>query len=525
MTDRPKAYSYIRFSTPEQAMGDSKRRQVEKAEQYALANNLELVDERFMDLGVSAYRGRNKDDGALADFQQAVADGVIEKGAYLLVESMDRISREKPRKAVRLLESICDSGIVVVTVSDGKVYDSATLDNDPFAFIYAFMVAIRANEESAIKSRRLREVWKRKKELATANKLPMTRRLPAWLSLLPDRSGFEVIEDRASIVRRIFDEAEQGAGQHSIANRLNTDAVETFGDGTRKATFWHRSYVAKILKNPAVFGTFTPHETRDVDGKKVRDPLPPIPDYYPAIVSEEQFDRVNGRRGRQAPPMRIKKGEVSNILAGLAVCPLCESTMTRVNKGHRNGKHYLVCTRAKSGAGCKYHQVKLDHVHHGIIHAATRQLVHDVPSADDSLDDQRTAARDVWEDLSSKIENILVEIERGAATPALRRRLSTLEAELAEAEHEIMRVDERIQQSSGVRLASVVSALERTFADPEASITAMNTALRDAFARCVVDYQEGVLEFYWRHSETPTDVHYTLGDNHVAKKSASPKAV
>lgn len=515
MTERPKAYSYIRFSTPEQAMGDSKRRQVEKAEQYALANNLEWVDERFMDLGVSAYRGRNKEDGALADFQQAVADGAIKKGSYLLVESMDRISREKPRKAVRLLESICDSGIVVVTVSDEKVYDSETLDSDPFAFMYAFMVAIRANEESAIKSRRLREVWKRKKELATSDKLPMTRRLPAWLAMLPDRSGFEVMEDRANIVRRIFDEAEQGAGQHSIANRLNTDAVETFGDGTRKAAFWHRSYVAKILKNPAVFGTFTPHETRDIDGKKVRDPLAPIPDYYPAVVSEEQFDRVNGRRGRQAPPVRIKKGEVSNILAGLAVCPLCESTMTRVNKGHRNGKHYLVCTRAKSGAGCKYRQVKLDHVEHGILHAAVGQMIHDVPAADESLEEQRISARDVWDDISGKIEHVLTEIERGRATPALRRRLSKLEEELAETEREITRVDERIQQSSGVRLASVVTALERTFEDPASSTTARNTVLRDAFTRCVVDYQEGVLEFYWRHSDTPTYAHYTLGDNHV----------
>jgi DNA invertase Pin-like site-specific DNA recombinase len=38
MTDapgRPKAYSYIRFSTPEQAAGDSLRRQTAKAREYA----------------------------------------------------------------------------------------------------------------------------------------------------------------------------------------------------------------------------------------------------------------------------------------------------------------------------------------------------------------------------------------------------------------------------------------------------------------------------------------------------------
>lgn len=38
-----KAYSYIRFSSPEQAKGDSYRRQREAAEAYCQANGLELV--------------------------------------------------------------------------------------------------------------------------------------------------------------------------------------------------------------------------------------------------------------------------------------------------------------------------------------------------------------------------------------------------------------------------------------------------------------------------------------------------
>ncbi|RWP10965.1 MAG: hypothetical protein EOR00_29680 [Mesorhizobium sp.] len=82
-------------------------------------------------------------------------------------------------------------------------------------------------------------------------------------------------------------------GQHTIAHRLNAEAVETFGDGGRKAAFWHRSYIAKILKNPAVIGTMTPHETRIVDGKKKRDPLAPTPDYYPAIVPVALFSSAS----------------------------------------------------------------------------------------------------------------------------------------------------------------------------------------------------------------------------------------
>jgi hypothetical protein len=48
---KPKAYSYLRFSTPDQAKGDSYRRQTEAANDYARANNLELDSElTFADL-------------------------------------------------------------------------------------------------------------------------------------------------------------------------------------------------------------------------------------------------------------------------------------------------------------------------------------------------------------------------------------------------------------------------------------------------------------------------------------------
>src|SRR5262245_57368805 len=99
-----KAYSYVRFSTPEQMRGDSFRRQTELARDYALKHKLELDDKlTFHDVGVSAYRGKNSETGRLADFQEAVRKGLVPRGAYLLVESLDRISRQAARRAFRVL--------------------------------------------------------------------------------------------------------------------------------------------------------------------------------------------------------------------------------------------------------------------------------------------------------------------------------------------------------------------------------------------------------------------------------------
>ncbi|MGI4953220.1 MAG: recombinase family protein [Janthinobacterium lividum] len=83
------AYSYLRFSTPEQAMGDSRRRQLSLAESYAKQNNL-LLDKglNFRDLGVSAFRGKNAKDGGLRSFLDAVEHGLVPANSYLLIESL-----------------------------------------------------------------------------------------------------------------------------------------------------------------------------------------------------------------------------------------------------------------------------------------------------------------------------------------------------------------------------------------------------------------------------------------------------
>ena len=61
---KPRAYSYVRFSTPEQAQGDSYRRQIESAEEYARLHDLEMDAKlRFADRGLSAYRGANAEIG------------------------------------------------------------------------------------------------------------------------------------------------------------------------------------------------------------------------------------------------------------------------------------------------------------------------------------------------------------------------------------------------------------------------------------------------------------------------------
>ncbi len=90
--------------------------------------------------------------------------GKVEKGSYLLVESLDRLSRDTVRVARDRFEAILDRGINIAVLSEGKVYKADSYDMSDM--IMSLLVMQRANEESAMKSKRGRAAWQQKKKRA-----------------------------------------------------------------------------------------------------------------------------------------------------------------------------------------------------------------------------------------------------------------------------------------------------------------------------------------------------------------------
>src|SRR3954464_8676467 len=92
----PLAFSYLRFSSPKQAAGDSVRRQTGLRD--AWLNESGAVLDNTLTLrtaGVSAFKGQhrvNPDRHALALFLQLVKSGRVPRGSYLVVECLDRLS-------------------------------------------------------------------------------------------------------------------------------------------------------------------------------------------------------------------------------------------------------------------------------------------------------------------------------------------------------------------------------------------------------------------------------------------------
>jgi len=353
VTPRPQAYSYIRMSTVPQLKGDSLRRQRELSRRYIEKHGLEL-NKDFDDTGKSGFTGENIETGKFGEFLKDVRNGKIAKGSYLLVESFDRMSRQEPIVALKPFIEIVEAGLVLVTLDDERVFRGKISFED---LIISIAKMSRANEESARKSDRLSHAWKAKR--ASAGEKKLTARCPSWLRLTPDRMAFDIIEDRAVIVRRIFDEAASGYGTFTIVRHLNNDGVPTFmGKGG-----WQNSTVNKILSSPAAIGTFQPHR---LEGNQRIPEGEPILDYFPRIVKQEVFESAQrGRleRWRDARPEKKKEAgprggrhgkQYSNLFSKLAICDYCREPMHYQNKGTPpKGRTYLVCSNAVQGSGCE----------------------------------------------------------------------------------------------------------------------------------------------------------------------------
>lgn len=381
--NKPIAYSYIRYSSAEQGRGASLTRQTELAEAYAKKHDLILDNRSFQDLNSSAYTAENlAEGGALRAFIDAVEEGSISPGSYLLVESLDRISRAKILVAVNSLLAIVNLGIVVVTLCDDHVFRRD--EGDHFgAIMMAVVIFSRANDESEMKSKRGRHAWSRKRDRfqlegnsdSAIPKERITSVCPAWVTLSDDKTEFVFIPQKRAVVEEIIQMVMSGLGKTAIANRLNERGVPTISPPKAKRSqayeiigavnpdrIWRESYITKIIKNRALIGEFQPHKT--VDGKRV--PVgDPIKNYFPRIITEEEFallQDVVTERGEKSGGCRGRT--FGNLFTGLVKCGYCGSPMVFVDKGidkrgnrDQTKSRYLVCSKSRYKTTSRCHFV------------------------------------------------------------------------------------------------------------------------------------------------------------------------
>jgi DNA invertase Pin-like site-specific DNA recombinase len=271
-----------------------------------------------------------------------------------LVESLDRLSRDKVMDALSVFTDILRAGIIIVTLADNQEYSYEKSNENWSSLIMSIVIMSRANEESAIKSSRIRSSWDAKRKNITNKRL--TSRCPYWLKPTAGENGFEFVPERVEVVKRIFKLSQEGVGNATIVKTLNSERVPLF---SAKTDGWQNSYIQKILSNPAVYGELQMNLQRD----GAMTPVETVTDYYPAIMSKEEWLIAAATRAARRTRGGVSKGKhLSNLFSGLLRCGYCGGAMNmggnskKLAGGLIKESKYIACSNARRGLGCNYVQ-------------------------------------------------------------------------------------------------------------------------------------------------------------------------
>jgi len=305
MSTKPLLYSYIRFSTIEQAKGQSLNRQMSYAKEVARQKGLELDDSLTMkDLGLSAFHKTNITKGALGLFLDAVKQGKVPAGSVLVIESLDRLSRAAALESQGIVAQIINADISVITASDRKEYNKDSIKKNPMDLVYMILILIRANEESETKSQRVRAVLTEQCENWLNGKRGFRvkcGKAPKWVKWDDESKAFVFDPHEKAIMLRKIELFKNGLGGLRIAEIMNKE----FGEGTVHHT---AANVYKEVKRRTLVGEFN---------ATVGDKEYVLENYYPALLKHSEFNSLVSDSQKRGATKHSQK--FVGILSGIDV--------------------------------------------------------------------------------------------------------------------------------------------------------------------------------------------------------------
>ncbi|WP_018898890.1 recombinase family protein [Rhizobium sp. 2MFCol3.1] len=455
-----KAYSYVRISTPEQRKGRGEERQLDAARAYAAKHGLDL-DESYIDPGKSGFHGHHVSKGALGRFLELVANGKVAVGSYLLVENLDRLSRQAPIDAQAQFIAILQAGIKIVTLMDGQVYERG---RDFTQMIISLTVMSRGHEESARKSYNSKNNHDKNRQDMLAGLPRFQSGCVGWIDQIRTPGSKDckfALNGHAKTVQRIFELADQGVGALRIArilNDANTPPLKASG------TKWWETTVVRILNNETAIGTLQVNDT--VDGKLV--PMgDPIKNYYPAAVSEELFWRV--QRNKKKAPTKGRKGlSFTNLFPMTTRCEHCGGGLGLVRSTTKGDYQYYRCKKRYEDGNCPGPSALFPY---NVLEAAILDHVKDFYLDADISRKSGTTPRDEMVTAIAAIEARLFDLEKErkntlamagivehdedraelqATLRSLRPQIDQVRAELSERQSELQEIDDKQSEMADV---------------------------------------------------------------------------
>ncbi len=522
--------AYCRVSTDEQDQRNSLTAQKQFFSRYFdLHPNWHNVG-IYADEGLSGTSLEKRDQ-----FNKMIATAKQGGIDIILTKEASRFSRYS-EDGLRLARELREMGVYIWFLSDDiNTETDGYVDRLSIAFHTAMQESIRTGN-------RVKWGQQRRMELGVV----FGRAEMYGYNIVKDKNGlqkFEIIEEEADTVKKIFEWFAAGDGTHTIARRLERTGIKTkhYKNG------WSNTVILRILRNEKYVGdleqgkTYTPdpmnHKKKYNKGDS---PRVYIKDHHPesAVVDRVTWNKVQEILKAHEPSDEIKsKHSARYWTSGKIYCGICGGRYVSIRKKQKNipykawncfennqrgsQKETVLETGETVTVGCDAKRVN-DRVLKAALYDIITQLVK--PHRDRILAEMEAAVKALRKpkDNSKKIADIERQIEETRQTLAelalqLARKVFTVEIySLASKQEEekletirknLAKLQER-DKSSEMAIQHIKNYMEQIKTVLDLSDENINEGLYERITKKIIVYPNNILEFHLSFTAHPITMKY-----------------
>ena len=405
--------AYARVSTEREEQEDSFERQVEHYTQMINARPEWKLVKIYADPGISGTRAEKR-----PEFMQMIEDCRAGKIQKVLVKSISRFARNTV-DSLTYIRELKDLGISVY-------FESENIDTlTPGGEVLIAILSAMAVQESRTISSNIKWAWQRKWQNGEVH-LNTGLMLGYRKTDKKDEDGhtiYEINEEEAEIVRRIYREYLAGISITRICRNLEADGIKTKLGKER----WYARTVLNILSNELYIGNATMGKTFKPDvlsKKRVKNdgktsPIYHVKESHPAIIDEESFEAVKKEMSFRADggtaATSQNKYTSKYPFSGMLICGHCGTRLRRQIRTVGSGKRIPSwgCSRriVEGRSICDSHHVN-EEMLENTYKEAMRQLVDGMDEILETVGDglSETTGQAIKDKIEA-IENEIAEIQ------------------------------------------------------------------------------------------------------------------
>ena len=411
------------------------------------------------------------------DFQRMIKDAEKRRFQIVIVWKLDRFARNRYDSAMykRILKK---HGVRVVSVMEN-------ITESPEGIILEGMLEALAEYYSANLSENIRRGQQEsiKKGWFPGGTPPMGYKVQDH-KLVPD-------ERFAPVILEIYTRYADGDSLAAIAEDLNLR-----GYRTRQGHLFNTSTFDRIVPNPVYTGVFTYSRT-------------PIPDFCPAIVPDDLYQRALARREKNRRAPAARRSPVEFLLTGKMFCGLCAAPCTGDAGTSKTGERHLYysCTgRKRKLTDCRKKAEKKDFIEWYVCEQTVEYILHpdrlrliasqvvalfNADIDDSRLRDLERTVQRLKDEYSALMDKLTFAPKKIAV--GIMEKMELVDSQRADAETDLEKL--RLQQKVPISEKEVLAWLS-TFSRGDLMDPAFRKQIIDTFVNSVYLYDDKIVIFY-----------------------------